>query len=133
MSDKGITDLEKLLANLQPGLDPDAWVFCVLDAELSTVFPALEPFAIVREAEGLTLVIRQREAERHQIQFDGIYRKIELGVHSSLQAVGLTAAVSTALTECGISANVIAGFYHDHVFVPAGRAEEALEAIGSLS
>lgn len=62
-----------------------------------------------------------------------LFRAITLEVHSSLNAVGLTAAVSGALARRGISANVVAAFYHDHIFVPAGQAQEALETLGALS
>jgi hypothetical protein len=57
---------------------------------------------------------------------------ITLRVHSSLAAVGLTAAVAAALSDHGISANVVAAYCHDHIFVPADRAEEALAALRSL-
>jgi hypothetical protein len=60
-------------------------------------------------------------------------RQITLKVHSSLEAVGLTAAFSRALTEAGISANVVAAYYHDHIFVPATDAERAIEALRQLS
>ena len=60
-------------------------------------------------------------------------RQITLKVHSSLEAIGLTAAMSRALMEAGISANVVAAYYHDHIFVPAADAERAVEALRQLS
>ena len=81
----------------------------------------------------MTLLLERQCAEQAGFRFAGVYRKITLGVHSSLQAVGLTAAVSTALAGQGISANMIAACHHDHVFVPAQRAEEALAIIRGLS
>ena len=52
---------------------------------------------------------------------------------SALDAVGLTAAVSRALADAGLSCNVLAGLHHDHLLVPAGRAEEALAVLRELS
>jgi hypothetical protein len=58
---------------------------------------------------------------------------ITLGVTSALEAVGLTAAVATALTQDNISCNVIAGFHHDHLFVPIGNAQAAMTALAALA
>ena len=85
-----------------------------------------------REAEGLTLLIAPAEARALGLPDRPLFRRITLGVHSSLEAVGLTAAVSAALTEAGISANLVAAFHHDHVFVPADRAEAALACLRRL-
>ena len=81
------------------------------------------------EEEGLTLVIERSVAEGNRIDCSAPFRRIVLTVHSSLEAVGLTAAVATALAERGISANMIAAFHHDHIFVPSDRAEAALAAL----
>jgi hypothetical protein len=54
-------------------------------------------------------------------------------VHSSLETVGLTAAFSTKLGEHGISANVIAGYYHDHIFVQSDLAKSAIDALHELT
>jgi uncharacterized protein len=86
----------------------------------------------------MTIVINQCDLEAIQNQVPNLiasgtlFRRIILQVHSSLDAVGLTAAVSSKLTERGISANVIAAFYHDHIFIPAERAHEAVEALREL-
>ena len=57
------------------------------------------------------------------------YSAKSLMIHSSLDAVGLTAAVASRLADHGISANVVAGYYHDHIFVPVEAAEQALGAL----
>ena len=93
----------------------------------------VEPFATVREAEGLTVVLPRDDADRAGLPYDGELALITLRVHSALDAVGLTAAVSAALAARGISANVIAGLHHDHVFVPADRAQDAIDALEALS
>jgi hypothetical protein len=92
----------------------------------------VEPFATVREPEGLTIVLRQDDADRAGLPYDGEFAKITLRVHSALDAVGLTAAVSAALAARGVSANVIAGRHHDHVFVPADCARDAIDALSRL-
>ena len=79
-------------------------------------------FALIREAEGLTLVRPGKG-----------WARITLGIHSSLDAIGLTARISAALTARGISANIVAAFHHDHVFVPWERREEALAALRELA
>jgi hypothetical protein len=80
----------------------------------------------------LTLVVRKETALAAGADFDGVFRMITLQVHSSLEAIGLTAAVAGVLAERGISANVIAGFHHDHVFVPATMADDAIAALSAM-
>jgi hypothetical protein len=58
---------------------------------------------------------------------------ITLRVRSALTAVGLTAAVAAALTRDGIPCNIIAGFHHDHLFVPVDQADRALAALAALA
>jgi hypothetical protein len=93
---------------------------------------SLLPVATFAEAAGLTLVLSAATADSAGMHYDEQFRQITLTVHSSLQAVGLTAAVSTKLTEKGISANVIAAYYHDHIFVPVAQAEQALLALQEM-
>lgn len=90
---------------------------CVAEAP-----PLDDAFALIREAEGVT-VIRPGSG----------WARIVLGVHSSLEAVGLTACVAEALATRGIGANIVAAMHHDHVFVPWDRRDEALTAVLSLS
>jgi hypothetical protein len=112
--------LSKLLAGLEPILSDERYSFEITDRlELD-----LGAFALVREDEGVT-AIRASPA--------GEWARISLGVHSSLEAVGLTAALSRALAGAGISANVVAALHHDHIFVPWDRREDALEALQRLS
>jgi uncharacterized protein len=114
---------------MRPVLDASQYVYALVDQ-----LPAeLLPFAVVREDEGTTIVLPRTEADRHGLGYVAVSRRITLGVHSSLEAIGLTAAVSTALAGRGISCNVIAGVHHDHLFVPDDRAEEALEVLRKLS
>lgn len=128
----GITELGQLLASLQPELQDGEYVFCTVDGPHSE-YVHLDPLATFREAEGLTLVLREAAAREAGLPFEGTFRRITLTVHSSLHAVGLTAAVAGRLTEDGISANVVAAYHHDHVFVPSERAVEAMTVLEALS
>ncbi len=128
----GEQDLSTLLKALSPLLLPELYVFCSVKDGAYGLLSETNPFAAVAEKEGLTLVITQQQANQHGLFYQGTFRCLTLSVHSSLEAVGLTAAVATKLAVQQISANVIAGFYHDHIFVPSGRADEALELLSSL-
>ncbi|NGN96455.1 ACT domain-containing protein [Grimontia sp. S25] len=128
----GMVDLDALLASMKPKLMQDEFVFCTVSGELAD-FIELAPLATFQEAEGLTLLLEKSVADSASMVFEGVYRQITLTVHSSLDAVGLTAAVSTKLAEKGISANLLAAYYHDHIFVQAEKAEAALAALLEFS
>jgi hypothetical protein len=124
----GITELDKLLKSMEPKLLESEFVFCTVSGSLVD-YVSLNPVATFFETEGLTLVVEKSIAQNAELQFEGTFRQITLTVHSSLEAVGLTAAVSEKLASKGISANVIAAYYHDHVFVQSAKAEIALSAL----
>lgn len=128
----GETNLNKLLESMSPALMPDEYVFCTVQGEYGD-FHKLSPLASYREAEGLTLVVTKEAALANDLAFESVFKGITLTIHSSLDAVGLTAAVSTKLAEKGISANVIAAYYHDHIFVQSEKAELAMKALGEFS
>ena len=127
----GETNLKALLASMAPQLDDTDWVFAVVGEEDAV---PLTPRAIAtfREAKGRTLVLPQSAADGLE-NVSAPMSKITLQVHSSLEAVGLTAAVAGALAEEGISANVIAAYYHDHIFVPKSSADRALAVLRALT
>ena len=129
----GITDLSVLLATMEPELVAGEFVYCTVPASQPEDYLNLRPLALFHEKEGLTLILRQDTADKAGLQASAPLRQITLKVHSSLEAVGLTAAFSQALKEVGISANVVAAYYHDHIFVSAGDAERAVEALRRLS
>ena len=85
--------------------------------------------ASVREDEGLTLVLARERADALGLTYDFVAAWITLRLHSQLEAVGLTAAFSRALAEAGIGCNVLAGLHHDHLLVPADRADEAIAVL----
>ncbi len=121
-------DLTALLRGMEPVLHDAAYGFAVWDGG---ALP-LVPFATVAEAEGLT-VVADLAALRAVGLRSGPWARISLTIHSDLAAVGLTAAFAAALAGVGISANVIAGVYHDHIFVPWDRRQDALAALQALS
>jgi len=127
----GERDLGRLLATLDPELRPGRYVFAVAPAACAPA--GVQPVATVREAEGLTVVLTQEEADRAGLTYDVVLAMITLRVHSSLEAVGMTAAFSAALAAAGVSANVVAGLHHDHVFVPAAHGERAVELLRALA
>ena len=128
----GMTELDQLLQAMNPKLLESEFVFCTVSGDLKE-YLMLQPIATFHETEGLTLVVEKTVALQAGLLFEGSFRQITLSVHSSLNAVGLTAAVSTKLASKGISANIIAGFHHDHIFVPSKKAEIALRTLQELS
>ncbi|MBL0952294.1 MAG: ACT domain-containing protein [Pseudomonas sp.] len=127
----GETNLARLLQSMTPQLNPGQYVFCCVPAEYDC--NGLQPIASLRESEGLSLVLPREVADAYNLSYDYVAAWITLEVHSSLAAVGLTASFSTALAQAGISCNVVAGFHHDHLFVPCERAEKALSTLCALS
>lgn len=125
----GIVDLKTLLRGLEPKLHDDEFVFVCRPCGSYGDGAELSPVASFVEDEGLTLVVRKSQADDAGEIYQGVFRMITLRIHSSLQAVGLTAAVTEVLSKRGISVNVIAAVYHDHLLVPTSRAVEAYNAL----
>jgi len=125
-----IRDLNNLLAQLEPALNPGTYAFVSAPADFQV--PADQIVAFIREPEGLSLVIPESLAHAHNLPVNYSAAWITLTVHSELSAVGLTAAFSGALAQDGISCNVIAGLHHDHLFVPADQAQQAMDVLIQL-
>lgn len=123
----GETDLGTLMATMAPEVRPGRFVYVMADGPVDA-----EVQASVVEPEGLSLVLRQEDANRLGLRYEYVAGWITLTVHSALAAVGLTAAVSAALAEARISCNVIAGYHHDHLLVPADRLDDALAALAGI-
>jgi len=116
------TDLATLIRAMSPRLDPGVFVFATVK-----VAPAgLSPLMSFREAEGVTMILAREEAEVAGLHVSFPSRMITLEINSSLEAIGFLAAITAKLAEAGIAVNPVSGFYHDHLFVPEGRAEEAM-------
>ena len=127
----GESDLLTLIAQMSPSLDDQVWAF-VSVSEVSSDYVAEHALATFRETEGTTLIVPWERAEEFDVCSEPMAR-ITLNIHSSLEAVGLTAAVSQALASEAISANMVAGFYHDHIFVPQTAGERAVACLTLLS
>lgn len=128
----GMTDLSQLLSSMSPELQAGEFVFCSVTGRIAD-YVHLNPVCFFQEKEGLTLVLSAESATQAYLPFEAKFKQITLTVHSSLEAVGLTAAISDKLTQHNISANVIAAYYHDHIFVPADKASAAMTALQSFS
>ncbi|QJR81407.1 ACT domain-containing protein [Alteromonas pelagimontana] len=130
---QGETELITLLNQLNPKLDPKHYVFVSVEDSAFSAFGVPEVRGWFRESEGITLICEQHFAESNNWQYAGVFQCITCHVHSSLNAVGMTAAISAALARREISANVVAAYFHDHIFVPMEKAEQAVKAMQSVS
>jgi uncharacterized protein len=129
----GVTDLEQLLATLEPQVRDGEYVYVAAPDSSSDSSAVLGAEAVIHEAEDSAMVLRREVADEAGLTYDVVLSWITLTVHSSLEAVGLTAAFSTALGDAGISCNVLAGLHHDHVLVPVGRRDDAVTVLRELS
>ncbi|MFO7788772.1 MAG: ACT domain-containing protein [Halospina sp.] len=125
--------LQDLIKNLSPNLDPTPYVYCTVAHAQYGQLEKLKPIVSIAELEGLTLVIPLEQAKAEKLDYYRVFQRITLKGHSSLEAIGLTSVVTSLLAERGITTNVIAGFYHDHMFVPSDRSDEAMQALKELA
>jgi hypothetical protein len=126
----GETDLRTLLKNMTPSLQPGEYVYCVVP-NLQAIDPE-KVIGVFKEAEGFTVIMRKEMADDLGLTYNYVAAWITLTVHSSLAATGLTAAFATALAEAGISCNVVAAYFHDHIFVAKADGERAMEVLKKL-
>ena len=127
----GEQSLELLLQSMEPILHPEIYVFCTVGQNVDIT--DIDPIMQFREAEGLTLIIEKTKAQLQQLEGEFPCRMITLNIHSALDAVGFLAVITTQLATLGMGVNPVSAFYHDHLFVPADRAEEALRALQGLT
>ena len=125
-----IRDLDLLLVDLRPSLQPGRYAFATLPP--GQVPAPARVVASIREAEGLSVVMSEADALALGLPIAFTAAWITLDVHSDLSAVGLTAAFSQALAQAAISCNVVAGTVHDHLFVPVAQAAEAMAVLQAL-
>lgn len=133
-TDTGEQQINVILAALDPRLDTIPMVFCTLVEQDYAGMQdcSCRRWATICEDEGSTIILSQDEADRLGYPYTSVFNRITCRVHSSLDAVGLTAVLSSRLADAGISANVVAGYHHDHIFVPHDRAQEAVGILMSL-
>jgi len=125
-----VRDTREMIASMSPVLLPGQYVYVVVDPADGADW---QPLATVHEPEGLSLVVPREQADLRGREYDFVAAWITLRVHSALDGVGLTAAVAGALARTGISCNVIAGYHHDHLLVPAARGSEAVAVLTALA
>lgn len=127
----GENNLEHILKNLKPVLHPGKYVFTSQSSDKSV--PIESVIGTFTEKEGTTLILSLENAVKLGMNYEYVAAWITLEVHSSLEAIGLTAVFSNALASHQISCNVIAGFYHDHLFVDYTDGPKAVEILKELS
>lgn len=140
MTSQGITDLNDLIRSMKPSLHPEVFVFGHIptktEADSQNVLKLLTGLPVqmmFREDEGWTVIIEQSVAESIQLQSTFPCKKITLNIHSSLDAVGFMAAILKELTELNIGCNLVSGYFHDHLFIPAGKEEAVMEVLQRMA
>jgi hypothetical protein len=128
----GETDLAALISGMRPDLQPGLFVFCTLPAD-RPIPAGTDPVMIFREAEGRTLILREEEARGAGLRETFPCRMITLEIHSALEAVGFLAAITARLAAAGMGVNPVSAFFHDHLFVPADRAGEAVAILEAIA
>lgn len=127
----GETDLQILLRDMQPKRNTGEYVYCTVHSKTQAL--ELDPVCMFLEEESVTVILPKDKADALNFFYPTTCAWITLTVHSSLEAVGLTSAVAAALTAANISCNVVAAYYHDHLFVPVKDADKAMQVLQSLS
>lgn len=127
----GETNLAALMKDMSPVLHWETFVFVTTTRNFEHL--DIRPKMQFREEEGTTLILTRTEAEQHGFACVYPSRMITLNIHSSLEAVGFIAAIATKLAAEGISVNPVSGFYHDHIFVPHDRADDAIAILLELA
>jgi len=127
----GITELDLLLKTMSPVLLEKQYIIISTQENFEEIIK-YNPIAIIQEKEGKTIIIEKNIADNNNIKYKEIFKCITLNVNSSLSAIGFTAVISNELTKNKISANVIAGYYHDHLLVNEVNADDALKVLLTL-
>lgn len=127
----GETNLNQLIKGMKPLLNEGEYVFSTI--KNTQQVDRADTLGEFKEKEGTTIIIERTKADSLHLQYDYIASWITLTIHSSLDAVGLTAIFSTTLAKNGLSCNVIAGYYHDHIFVAKQDSTKAIQVLNDLA
>ncbi|HEV2506588.1 MAG TPA: ACT domain-containing protein [Mesorhizobium sp.] len=128
----GETNLKTLLGSMLPELQPETYVFVTLPLDRSLP-DDVPPLMVFGEREGWTCIVNEEAAGRAGLSGTFPCRMITLSIHSSLEAVGFLAAILPRLAAAGMGVNPVSAFYHDHLFVPAERADDAMRILEELA
>lgn len=124
----GEINLDVLLKTMRPDRVPGEYVFCIVERRYDQ--PAgISPILTFREEEGLALILTREDADAAGLPYEYVAAMITLTVHSSLDAVGFLAAITQKLAAVGISVNPVSAYYHDHLFVPVDKADQAMSLL----
>ena len=126
----GQTDLTDLLRGMSATLIDGTFVFATIQGAVPA---GITPNMVFEESEGTTLILPIDQARAAGIAFEFPCRMITLNIHSALEAVGFMARIATELAKAGMGVNPVAGFYHDHLFVPEDRAADAMKVLADLA
>ena len=127
----GESDLNIILKTLKPFLHDGEYVFCQVPDQYPIDLNDI--ISYFKEGEGVTIILSKITADRFKLPYSFVLAWITLRVHSSLESVGLTAAFSNALAGAGISCNVVAAYFHDHIFVDIKDAKKSMEVLEAIS
>lgn len=127
----GETNLRNLLKGMNPRLNAGEYVYGVMESKTRAL--ELDPLCLFVEEESVTVILPKEKADSSGLSYPTTFSWITLTVHSSLEAVGLTSAIAKALTKANISCNVVAAYYHDHLFVPVQDSARAMAVLLELT
>jgi uncharacterized protein len=127
----GEKNLAILLKTMKPTLNVGEFVFSTVKNLDNINIGEVE--MVLKEKEGITIIAKKAYADSCNLEYTFIAAWITLTVHSALDAVGLTAAFSKALAAENISCNVVAGYFHDHLFVDKKDANQAIKILQNFS
>jgi len=127
----GESDLHIILMTLKPFLHDGEYVFCQVPDQYPVDLNDI--ISYFREGEGVTIILSKIKADQYKLPYSFVSAWITLRVHSSLESVGLTAVFSNALAAAGISCNVVAAYFHDHIFVDIKDAQKSMKVLEAIS
>lgn len=127
----GSTNLSHLLASMSPVLRDETFVFVSIAADAP--IPNIGAVMQFVEAEGVTLIAPLDTVKKADLPYEFPCRMITLNIHSSLEAVGFLAVITTHLAKLDVGVNPVSGFYHDHLFIPEDRAADVMTSLAELS
>ena len=128
----GQNNLDILLKDMRPELQEGPYVFLTSRNGFSADVQN-DAIMIFRETEGITAIVREMTARTLQKDDQPHWAMITLTIHSDLNAVGFLAAITAKLAQAGISVNPVSAYFHDHLFIPWKKRDEAMRVLQSFN